>query len=280
MKKLILVRHVLTEDNELAKLSGHIDSKVSEEGKKQIEKITEFLKYEKIDRIYTTTSSRTKETVKNLANINSIEIQQSEDLQEISFGDFEGKDFKEIQKNYPDEFNKMIEQGYKYTYPNGESLIDCYERVSKALKIYKEKKDSIPRAVFLNVIKGNVGKVIAEEFISFVESDCSPLISYEDVFSCETLSSSVIEKVKSESHTRLYLSAMNILKTLELNFENDDISENNINRFIDFLKSYPVDLMVGIMKDMKNAYPESYKRALENETFVESYFESYSSIRG
>ena len=117
MKKLILVRHVLTEDNELAKLSGHIDSKVSEEGKKQIEKITEFLKYEKIDRIYTTTSSRTKETVKNLANINSIEIQQSEDLQEISFGDFEGKDFKEIQKNYPDEFNKMIEQGYKYTYP-------------------------------------------------------------------------------------------------------------------------------------------------------------------
>ena len=48
MKKLILVRHVLTEDNELAKLSGHIDSKVSEEGKKQIEKITEFLKYEKI----------------------------------------------------------------------------------------------------------------------------------------------------------------------------------------------------------------------------------------
>ena len=49
MKKLILVRHVLTEENELAKLSGHIDSKVSEEGKKQIEKITEFLKYEKID---------------------------------------------------------------------------------------------------------------------------------------------------------------------------------------------------------------------------------------
>ena len=133
MKKLILVRHVLTEDNELAKLSGHIDSKVSEEGKKQIEKITEFLKYEKIDRIYTTTSSRTKETVKNLANINSIEIQQSEDLQEISFGDFEGKDFKEIQKNYPDEFNKMIEEGYEYTYPNGESLIDCYERVSKGI---------------------------------------------------------------------------------------------------------------------------------------------------
>ena len=36
MKKLILVRHAVTDDNELAKLSGHIDSRVSEEGKIQI----------------------------------------------------------------------------------------------------------------------------------------------------------------------------------------------------------------------------------------------------
>ena len=77
MKKLILVRHVLTEDNKLAKLSGHIDSKVSEEGKLQIKEITDFLKNEKIDKIYTTTSSRTKETVKYLAENNSIEVQES-----------------------------------------------------------------------------------------------------------------------------------------------------------------------------------------------------------
>ena len=135
MKKLILVRHVRTKDNELSKLSGHIDSKVSEEGKAQIKKITEYLSDEKINSIYTTTSSRTKETVKDLAEINSIQIQESKDLQEINFGDFEGKDFKEIQKNYPKEFDKMIKEGYEYRYPNGESLIDCYERVSKEIQL-------------------------------------------------------------------------------------------------------------------------------------------------
>ena len=31
---------------------------------------------------------------------------------------------------------------------------------------------------------------------------------------------------------------------------------------------------------MKNNYPKTYKEALENEEFVEAYFESYSSIRG
>ena len=155
-----------------------------------------------------------------------------------------------------------------------------YERVSKSYTIFKEQKDLIPRSVFLNVIKGNVGKVIAEEFISFIESDCSPLVSYEDIFTVEELDSEIIEKVKNESHTRLYLSAMNILKNLELNIKEHNDSKVYIDRLIEFLKLYPIDLMVGIMKDIKSSYPELYKIAIENERFVELYFESYSLIRG
>jgi 2-phosphoglycerate kinase len=154
-----------------------------------------------------------------------------------------------------------------------------YERVSKSYTVYKAKKASIPRAVFLNVVKGNVGKLIAEEFISFVEADYRPLISYEDVFSGDSLEESVIEKVKSESHTRLYLSAKNILKNLEEHINNYNPT-HSIDRLIEFLKIYPVDLMLGIMKDIKNSYTEVYKHAIENETFVEAFFESYSSIRG
>ena len=156
-----------------------------------------------------------------------------------------------------------------------------YERVSKAYKIYKENKESIPRNVFLNVIKGNVGKVIGEEFVNFVESDYNLLISYEDIFSKENLNESVIQRVNEESHTRLYLSAMNILKILEpkINSENCDY-EFYINRFIEFIKLYPIDLMVGIMKDIKNSYKNVYEKAIENEEFVEVYFKSYSLIRG
>ena len=156
-----------------------------------------------------------------------------------------------------------------------------YERLSKTFKIYKDKIDEIPREVFVNVIKGNVGKLIAEEFISFVEANQKPLISFEDIFSGDVLSEEVIEKIKGESHTRLYLTAMNTLKALENNIQGySDEKSYYINRFIEFIKKYPIDLMVGIMKDMKNSYPETYKVALENEKFVEAYFESYSQIRG
>lgn len=154
-----------------------------------------------------------------------------------------------------------------------------YERISSVYKIYKEKKDSIPRSVFLNVIRGNVGKLIAEEFVNFVESDYSSLISYEDVFTGDSLSKDIIEKVKNETHTRLYLSANNILKNLESNIKNNHDSGYYIDRLIEFLKIFPVDLMVGIMKDIKNSYTEVYKLAIENEAFVEAYFDSYSLIR-
>ncbi|MEF9990826.1 MAG: ATP-binding protein [Romboutsia sp.] len=156
-----------------------------------------------------------------------------------------------------------------------------YERVSKSYKVYKYRKDSIPKAVFSNVIKGNVGKVIAEEFVSFVESNCSPLISYDDVFLGEALSEGIEERVRNESHTRLYLSAMNILNKLESNIENNNHElDDYVSRFIKFLKLYPVDLMVGIMKDIKNSYVDVYKIAIENEEFVGLYFETYSFIRG
>lgn len=134
MLKLILVRHAITEDNKWCKLSGHIDSILSEEGKKQIKDLNKFLQLEKIDKIYTTTSSRTKYTVEEIAQERNIEIIEKDTLKEISFGDFEGLDFNEIKDRYPDEFQKMIDEGYNYRYPNGESLVDSYTRVVKEIK--------------------------------------------------------------------------------------------------------------------------------------------------
>ncbi|WP_297136980.1 ATP-binding protein [Terrisporobacter sp.] len=179
----------------------------------------------------------------------------------------------EFISTFPEYLNKVNEDDVRAT-PRS------FERVSKSYKIYKENKDSIPKAIFLNVIKGNVGRVIAEEFVSFIESDSSPLISFEDIFSGDSIDESVIERIKNESHTRLYISAMNILRALELNIKDEDEAKYYIARLVEFLKLYPIDLMVGIMKDIKNSYTEVYKRAIENEEFVEAYFESYSSIRG
>lgn len=196
-------------------------------------------------------------------------------IQWLDWAEDAGIDEKVIEfiGTFPEYLHKLNEDDIRAT-PRS------YERISAVYKIYKEKKASISRAVFLNVIRGNVGKLIAEEFVSFIESNYKPLISYEDVFLGEALSGTVIERVKSESHTRLYLSAKNILKSLESNLKNNDYnSEYYTNRIIELLKIYPEDLKIGIMKDIRNSYTEIYKHTIENEAFVGLYFESYNLIR-
>jgi len=142
MTKLILVRHALTTDNQNNRLSGHIDSAISESGKKQINKLTNYLEKIEIDKIYTTTSSRTKDTVKQIAKLKKIDIIEKETLKEISFGDFEGITFDEIRSNHPKQFQDMIDKEYEYKYPNGESLIDSYNRVANEIsKIIFDNKD-------------------------------------------------------------------------------------------------------------------------------------------
>jgi energy-coupling factor transporter ATP-binding protein EcfA2 len=155
-----------------------------------------------------------------------------------------------------------------------------YERISKTYRVYKETTDNISKSVFLNVIQGNVGKMIAAEFISFIESDYRPLLSFADVFTGDTLKDTIHPRVLEESHTRLYLSAKNILKTLQSKINEINLQPDYyVNRLIEFLNLYPIDLTVGIMIDMKNKYPQVYELTIENEAFVDLYFKSYATIR-
>lgn len=178
----------------------------------------------------------------------------------------------EFISTFPEYLNKINEDDINAT-PRS------YERVSKIYSIYKNQRENIPNSVFFNVVKGNVGGLIAREFMSFIESDASKLVSYDEVFLCENLDNLTIDKIKNESHTRLYICAMNILRSLESNIDNID-NEFCINRLVEFLSMYPVDLMIGIMKEIKNSYKKIYKIALEQDSFVNLYFESYGKIRG
>lgn len=138
MSKLILVRHATTKDNINGNLSGHIDSDLSDLGNTQILKLNKFLEKENIDCIYTTTSTRTKNTIKDIAKSKNLNIVESDKLKEINFGDFEGMNFEYIKNSFPEEFEKIIQNEFEYKYPNGESLVDSYNRVCKELNYILE----------------------------------------------------------------------------------------------------------------------------------------------
>ncbi len=154
-----------------------------------------------------------------------------------------------------------------------------YERISKVYKVWQEQKDTIPRSVFFNVLQGNVGKFIAQEFLTFMESNHSALISFEDIFTGNILSETIVQSIRSESHTRLFLATRNILKRLTQVIRHDIETDYYIDRVIVFLENFPVDLRVGIMKEIKISYPQLYHLAIEKESFVDLYFNAIASVR-
>lgn len=181
----------------------------------------------------------------------------------------------EFISTYPEYLHKMNENDI-YATPRS------YERVSALYGMYKKQSESISKDVFFNVIRGNVGKVIAREFVSFVETDHAPLINYDDVFKGETLADSVLERLKKESHTRLYLTAKNLMRSIELRanqlFVSEEAAQQIVVRFIEFLATYPEDLQMAVMKDVRNTFPKLYKEAIKSDEFVNTFFDLQRSL--
>lgn len=151
-----------------------------------------------------------------------------------------------------------------------------YERIAKAYAYYKSQED-IPRTIFLNILKGNIGQTLGEELLHFLEKDYLPLISYEDLMCGEDVSERILQNISQENHTRLYLAAQKIFYEIEKHIEATN-QEVVITRLMKLLDHYPVDLKIGLMKDMRKSYPHLYNHALSNDCFVDAYFNAYHGM--
>lgn len=152
-----------------------------------------------------------------------------------------------------------------------------WERVSDSYRVYLKRKNQLPWNIFFNVLKGNVGPSIAQEFYSFIDNNKDPLIKAEEIFENYEISDAIKTRILKESHSRLYIAARNMLNYLE----KCDPRKDKIDIFSKFLNNYPADLKLGIMKDIKESFSEKlYREFLENDNFIDGYFSTYIEIEG
>ncbi|SHJ90294.1 histidine phosphatase family protein [Tepidibacter formicigenes] len=178
MVKFIFVRHGITIDNENMRLSGFIDSKLSDIGKEQVKKTCNRLKYEGIDYIYSSPLTRAVETAREIADFKNVEIKICQNFREMNFGDFEGLTFKEIQDKYKDEFNKLKKDAFKYKFPNGENMIEFHHRISSQLDdiIKKHDNETVLIVSHSGVIRSSLSHLLSKDHIyhwNFKIDNCS-----------------------------------------------------------------------------------------------------------
>jgi hypothetical protein len=153
-----------------------------------------------------------------------------------------------------------------------------WERVSDAYSLYEKNRNLYKPTVFFNVLKGNLGSMIAQDFFGFLENNQNPLVSPDDVFGAIHISDALAERIRGESHSRLFISSQNCLGRLEEMLENNVI-EGELERFTDFLSICPLDLRMSVMQRIKSDHGESlYPLFVKIEAFLEAYYEGVRSV--
>ncbi|WP_099188747.1 histidine phosphatase family protein [Tepidibacter mesophilus] len=185
MIKFIFIRHGLTLDNESMRLSGFIDSKLSDIGKNQAKQTSIRLKNEKIDLIYSSPLKRAMNTAREISRIKNISINVCDEFKEMNFGDFEGLTFQEIESNYKEEYERLKNESFEYSFPNGENMIGFHDRISNKID---------------DIIKNNDGKtVLIVSHAGVIRACLSHLISkdhtYHWNFKIDNCSMTIVEVV-------------------------------------------------------------------------------------
>lgn len=130
--RLYLIRHGETEWNLQCRYQGQSNVPLNQTGIQQAHKIAGRLSKEEIHAIYSSDLVRARETAEQIAQPHNLKITTDARWRELSFGDWEGLTYIEIQMKMPDELALWESDFTKYAPPHGETLTWLAGRVLSA----------------------------------------------------------------------------------------------------------------------------------------------------
>lgn len=175
---IILIRHGETDENVLRTFSTKT-AQLTEEGREQIKRIKPFVATLDFQKVYISPLDRTRDSAKILG----VEGEINERIQEIDFGDFEGKTYEELKKLYPEKIETWDQDYINYVTPKGESIKLAYDRVTAFLEELVEKGEDALLVCHAGVIRIALAWVFdnLDYFFKFqIENGSANIISIDE----------------------------------------------------------------------------------------------------
>ena len=126
--RLFLVRHGETLWNRESRIMGQSDIELTEKGRRQAERLGEALKDEKMDAIYSSSLTRTKQTAGEIARFHGLEVVADDGLMEIDAGEVDGLTYEELMAKHGEFLKEWATKGASLKVPGGESIGELQER--------------------------------------------------------------------------------------------------------------------------------------------------------
>lgn len=131
---IYLIRHGETTANVAKRFAGAWDVALTEKGVGQAILTGEKLKDIAFDAVYCSDLNRAHETANLICKHQSVSPIALESLREMNFGIWEGKMFDEIKAHDSELLDKWFSDFDAFKVPEGESVKEMFERVTKAYK--------------------------------------------------------------------------------------------------------------------------------------------------
>jgi len=132
---MVLVRHGETEWNREGRIQGyHADSPLTASGHAQARLLAERLAREHVDALHSSDAGRTRQTAAPIGAATGLKVVYDAALRERNYGVFEGRTYQEVEREYPDAFQKFRTRDPYYVPPSGESAVQFRDRVIAALE--------------------------------------------------------------------------------------------------------------------------------------------------
>jgi len=141
LTKVIFIRHGQTEWNVTGRYQGQSDVKLTEEGKKQAEKLADNFPVAKVDAIYASDLCRAMVTAETIAKKFGLKVQAEPAFRELSFGDWEGLTYQQIVDKWEEAMANFLQHPDILEIPGGESFPAVQQRAMKRLNELIEKHD-------------------------------------------------------------------------------------------------------------------------------------------
>ncbi|MCL4516164.1 MAG: histidine phosphatase family protein [Firmicutes bacterium] len=129
MTRLLITRHGETQWNTEKRMQGRSDSPLTAHGIWQAQQLAKRLKDERIDAIYSSPTPRAARTAEILKGSRSLKVQLLDNLMEIDLGDWEGQNFSEVDRLFPEQSHAFWHAPDLYHRDGVESYHDVRERL-------------------------------------------------------------------------------------------------------------------------------------------------------
>ena len=139
--RLVLVRHAETDTSTRGRCYGSLDVGLSPIGRSQCESLARALMPETISTIVTSPRVRAVETATAIAEPHGVAVRVDVDLQELDFGELEGRTYDEIAESLPDLYAEWMTQPTRVRFPGGESYADLANRAARAVRSLRGELD-------------------------------------------------------------------------------------------------------------------------------------------